>query len=67
MGEYFACAAEDILKDVYGEKYDTFFAAQTAEFGEKAKKNSPGKNAEQNTFRRPKVIGDASCEVSPFS
>lgn len=46
MGEYFACAAEDILKDVYGEKYDTFFAAQTAEFGEKAKKNSPGKNAE---------------------
>ena len=46
LEKYFACAAEDILKDVYGEKYDTFFVAQTAEFGEKAKKNSPRKNAE---------------------
>lgn len=41
---YFETAAEDILLDVYGEQYLEFFEAKTAEYAEKAKKNSPKKN-----------------------
>ena len=43
MDAYFARAAEDILKDVYGEKYEKFFEEKYAEFTESAKKNSPKK------------------------
>lgn len=43
---YFETAAEDILMDVYGEKYLEFFEKTSAEFAKKAKKNSPKKNEE---------------------
>lgn len=46
LDEYFENAAEDILADVYGEQYTAFFDAKTAEFAEKAKKNSPKKDEE---------------------
>lgn len=39
MDDYFAQAAEDILTDVYGERYTAFFDAKTAEYAEKAKKD----------------------------
>lgn len=44
LESYFERAAEDILNDVYGEKYKQFFQEKSAEFAEKAKKNNPKKN-----------------------
>lgn len=43
LDAYFERAAEDILNDVYGERYAKFFEEKSAEFAEKAKKNSPKK------------------------
>lgn len=44
LDAYFERAAEDILNDVYGEKYKKFFDEKYAEFAEDAKKNSSKKN-----------------------
>lgn len=44
VAAYFETAAEDILLDVYGEQYLEFFEEKSAEFAEKAKKNSPKKD-----------------------
>lgn len=44
LDAYFERAAEDILNDVYGEKYKKFFDEKYAEFAENAKKNNSKKN-----------------------
>ena len=43
LDSYFAQVAEDILTDVYGEKYRDFFEKSSAEFAERAKRNAPNK------------------------
>ena len=45
LDEYFENAAEDILADIYGNRYTEFFDAKTADFAEKAKRHRPKKNA----------------------
>ena len=46
LDAYFERAAEDILNDVYGERYAKFFEEKYAEFAENAKKNKPKKDEE---------------------
>lgn len=45
LDAYFERAAEDILNDVYGERYAKFFEEKYAEFAENAKKNSSKKKS----------------------
>lgn len=48
LDAYFKRAAEDILNDVYGDKYKEFHAKKYAELTEKYKKNSSTKNKKKD-------------------
>lgn len=53
LDDYFAQAAEDILADVYGERYTTFFEVKSAECARDAKKNAPKKKKEEEENSEP--------------